>query len=580
MTIRLLDDHLVNQIAAGEVVERPASVVKELVENAIDAGATRIEVSIAGGGIARILVRDNGHGIEESELPLALRRHATSKICRQEDLQCIRTLGFRGEALPSIAAVARLDICSARPGHAGSGMRVEGGAVVEVGPRACPPGTQVVVSDLFYNTPARRKFLKSTATEANHVYAQVSRLALSHPEISVSLANERRTVFKTPGNGVLADTVASLFGADFLAAMVPVEYRGGEVELRGMASRPDFVRSHRRDQFFFVNGRAVRSPLLFAAVDEAYRGLLLRREFPAVILFLTLPPTQVDVNVHPQKAEVRFADERGIFNLVRQVLRRSLEVGVQAGGQPAAARPEPPWEGAGVLPRQSEALPGWVLNEDRRDFAPPGGLFRSEQAEPPAEASPGHGHGPVPFRLLGQWLDSYLVLELGEALWIVDQHAAHERVLYERLRVSRRAFTSQGLAFPVTLDVPASRMQLAEDNLEFFRDIGFDLQPLGYNSLLMRAAPQVVAGHEVEAVEEILELLAEERAEDLLLGDQITVLMACKGAIKAGSPLREEEMQQLVRDWLATEHHHHCPHGRPVIVLLTAEEMERRLKRA
>lgn len=570
MRIHVLPDSLVNLIAAGEVIERPASVVKELVENAVDAGATRIEISVKGGGIDEIVVRDNGHGMEQEELALAFTRHATSKIAAKADLYNIRTLGFRGEALPSIAAVAKVEVLTASREGEGSRISIAGGQVVDVSPWPSPVGTQVKVSDLFFNTPARRKFLKSKVTEANHVYETVTRLALSRPEISFSLAHEKRQVFKTPGNNRLEDTVAAVLGIDYLEKMVKVEKLEGDIGLWGLVSRPDFTRSNRRDQILIVNQRVVRSPLLFRALDEAYRGLLLGKEFPAAVLFIQVPPNAVDVNVHPQKAEVKFADEKGIFDLVRQAVRLAL------------TRHD--------LPR-GESCFGSGLSESKvaelgsRYAAQSTNLVQMEHLLPPTDESDVFSFAdktqvlPSGYTVLGQWLRTYIIVSAGEELWLVDQHAAHERVLYDRMRKDQTPENTQPLVIPVSLSLPASKMEVLENNLETLRGYGFNLDVLGYNSVVIRSVPSSVSGREAEALDRVLEVLAEGRTEDGSLGEKVWTALACKGAIKAGTCLAPEEMSRLLTDWLSCDDYHHCPHGRPTFTVLTVKEVEKKLKR-
>jgi len=570
MPIRVLENNLINQIAAGEVVERPASVVKELVENAIDAGGTRIEISIIKGGTEQIQVTDNGQGMEPEELHLAFARHATSKISSEEDLFNIHTLGFRGEALPSIASVARVEMVTACRDGEGSFVRIEGGKVIASGPRGFPRGTQVTVRDLFFNTPARRKFLKSETTEANRIYELVSRLAFSHPSISFTLLNERRTVFKTPGSGRLEDVIHCILGRDFVERMITVAYRHDEVEVWGMVSRPQFTRGNRKDQVFVVNGRVVRSPLLFRALDEAYRGLLVSREFPAAVLFLKLSPAQVDVNVHPQKTEVRFRDESSVFNVIRQAIRSTLvnqgvslnQSSMETGPEPVVAEPDPVYR------------PGRELW--RRPAGPTVLPWMGEAAVPLARLPLEKGNE---FCLLGQWLNSYILVGVGEELWLIDQHAAHERVMYEKLKAGGGVPVTQTLAVPLSFDLPASKIQVLEDYHEACREFGLKIELLGQNTVVVRSAPPSIQGREMEVVEELLEMLAEGRPEDLLTGERVLALMACKSAMKAGTPLQQAEMIALVKNWLATDNYHHCPHGRPAMIILTAAEMERRLKR-
>jgi len=377
-------------------------------------------------------------------------------------------------------------------------------------------------------------------------------------------------VFKTPGNNRLEDTVAAVLGIDYLEKMVKVEKLEGDIGLCGLVSRHEFTRSNRRDQILIVNQRVVRSPLLFRALDEAYRGLLLGKEFPAAVLFIQVPPNAVDVNVHPQKAEVKFADEKGIFDLVRQAVRLALTRHDLPRGES--------YFGSG-LPESKVAELG------NRYAAQSTNLVQMEHLLPPTDESDVFSFAdktqvlPSGYTVLGQWLRTYIIVSAGEELWLVDQHAAHERVLYDRMRKDQTPENTQPLVIPVSLSLPASKMEVLENNLETLRGYGFNLDVLGYNSVVIRSVPSSVSGREAEALDRVLEVLAEGRTEDGSLGEKVWTALACKGAIKAGTCLAPEEMSRLLTDWLSCDDYHHCPHGRPTFMVLTVKEVEKKLKR-
>ncbi|MEQ8199876.1 MAG: DNA mismatch repair endonuclease MutL [Syntrophomonadaceae bacterium] len=577
MTIKLLDDHLINKIAAGEVIERPASVVKELVENAIDAGSRRIAVQIAGGGIARIEVADDGQGIPADQVRMAFERHATSKIGREDDLLSIATMGFRGEALPSIASVSRLELYTQHGQEAGTRISLSGGRDIVQDNAPTAPGTKVVVTDLFFNTPARKKFLKSMVSEAIQVHDMMCRLALARPDISFSYANEKKLYFKTPGSGDLRDTVVAIYGRDFAEHFIAVDWQGERYRARGLISKPEFRRLNRKNQLFYVNDRLIKSPLLARAVDEGYRGFLLAREYPAVFLYLYLPAGEVDVNVHPQKTEVRFRDDKAIFQLVSQALKAAL-----GGPQPLDGhRIENP---SRFSPPYNRAQPGWYRPHD------PQPLFIAETGPQPTDTRRVSGtewEGPDYGRrqpdadlvVIGQCFDGYIIVEQGDSIWLVDQHAAHERIIYNRLRQPDRGQTGVGqvLAFPQVFDLSRSAMDILENHLDVFREAGFDLEPLGPDSVILRTAPPALQGQEVEFINECLDVLGGEKLLDFK--DEIYAMMACKQAVKAGDRLSRAEMMLLIDELLQNRDFRNCPHGRPTLVEISRPELEKRFKR-
>jgi len=580
MTIKLLDDNLINKIAAGEVIERPASIVKELVENAIDAGSDRIEVHIDAGGTERIEVSDNGTGIRAAEVALALQRHATSKILREEDLYSIATMGFRGEALPSIAAVSRLELYTQAGGEPGVHALVEGGRQVLLQPYPTAPGTMIVVRDIFYNTPARKKFLKTPVGEGMQVHDVMSRIALSRPDITFTFSSEKRLYFKTPGNGNLRDTTAAIYGHDFAANFLDLDYTGETHTLCGLISKPEMRRVNRKNQVFFINRRLVKSPMLSRALEEAYRGLLLSREYPAAILFLTVPADEVDVNVHPQKTEVRFRDEKTIFSIISRSIRARLD-NVQTAGSSSWSRPA--WassNSAYASPSQAHG-PIWTgreaerVSEARLDFD--GGLAKPVLPGPEPQWAVNHDADEL--TIIGQAFGCYIMVEMGGNLWLVDQHAAHERIQYNRLQAASqdRRTTSQVLAFPLAFDLSAAETALMDTNRDMFDQMGFVIESIGPQAAIIRSAPALLQGQEIELIRECLALLEEDKSPDIKT--EFFALIACKQAVKAGQMLTRQEMAMIVHDLLAEKDFKNCPHGRPTILEMSRSELEKRFKR-
>ncbi len=579
MAIQLLNDSLINKIAAGEVIEKPASVVKELVENSLDAGATAIKVGIKNGGLDIIEIEDDGQGMEFEEIPLAFLRHATSKITREEDLYNITTMGFRGEALPSIASVSRMEIYTKSENTDGVYARLEGGRFDAHEYHACPEGTRLIIRELFFNTPARKKFIKSPVSEGNQVYETITRYALARPEVSFSFNNEKRSFFKTSGNGSLRDAVISIYGSDFASHLLDIEYEGSSSHIRGLISGPELVRANRRQEILFINRRPVRSALLYRAVEAAYSGLLLAREFPVVILNIQLPPAGIDVNVHPQKSEVRFQDEREIFQLVQGVLKDALAHADSRPGEHIFNRPgfytyAPSRPGTAPEFREQNVFPDSPVYEP----VTPGSFVRSNYSGLPnieaLEVSPG-----AEFKIIGQVLNSYIVVEYQDALWLIDQHAAHERILFSNLMnaAANSEDPAQILAIPLSLEMSSREMQLVEQNMEVFADMGFHLESLGPNSLVIRSVPTVVAGNEDEILREVIEMLEMKNNPDIKR--RALTMMACKKAIKAGEVLSHYEMEKLLIDLLGVPDYKNCPHGRPTMVKLDHHDLDRMFKR-
>ena len=580
MPIQRLAPDLVAKIAAGEVIERPASVVKELVENALDAGATQVAVEATQGGLGIIRVRDNGCGIPGEELSLAFERHATSKLLSESDLARVASLGFRGEALPSIAAVADVEVVSRPAGApAGAYLKLQNGAVVASGPRGAPLGTTVTARGLFRRQPARLKFLRSPASEAGQIAAVVSHYALAYAEVAFTLRLDGRLSLQTPGSGDRREAVAAVYGVPVASAMLPLPTSEGDeyANVSGLVSPPGLTRANRTYISLFINRRWVRSRTLTFAVEEAYRGLLMAGRFPIAVLEITLPPEEVDVNVHPTKAEVRLRREREVFAILQRRVRRALidqapapQARVVAWTAPTAAPVAAPRPMPAVTPTQDRHLAS-SRPTDRR--AAPAG------ASKPQDVTPLLSRLPL-LRAVGQVGATYVVAEGPEGMYLIDQHAAHERILYERL-LSKPAGQAevQGFLQPVPVDLAPHQEQALHAAAEALAEQGFSLEPFGGRTYLLRAAPVLLAGQDAgRALVELLDILARE---DGPTGprERVAASLACHAAIRAGQTLGQEEMRELVKQLEETQMPGTCPHGRPTMIHLSAEALAKEFKR-
>ncbi len=588
--IRPLPPELVSQIAAGEVVERPASVVKELIENALDAAAQRIEVRIQAAGQRLIEVVDDGHGIPAAELPLAVQRHATSKIASADDLFHILSLGFRGEALAAIGSVARLTLRSRPPtADAGAQIVVEGGRIVR-GPEpvAMAPGTHVRVEDLFYNVPARRKFLKRPSTEKRAIDEVVVRYALAYPQVRFKLSHDGRLALNTAGHGDRREVLALIYSPAEARQMLPVISEELGLAVHGFISPPGLTRSHRRDILFFVNGRPVRDPALTAALLKGYEHLVMKGRYPLAVLFITLPADAVDVNVHPTKAEVRFRDPDRVFRAVVRAVRKALLAHAPLAQRPAPlsewdlAQPDAriPWDAATDNAAEAQTAPAADARPQPEVLSPQ----TPEPAEPATAAAtvPLPGVEPPLLRLIGQVAATYLVAEGPDGLYLIDQHAAHERVLFEQMMARRGPqAASQALLEPVTVTLPVAQARTLEEHLETLRRVGFEVEPFGMGMFRVRAVPVALKDADPAtalraAVEDI------EHDETPLAGDAEARLVGriCKAlAVKAGQRLSPSEQERLLRDLLACENPRTCPHGRPTMIRLPVDMLEREFGR-
>jgi DNA mismatch repair protein MutL len=568
MPIEVLPPEVAAAIAAGEVIERPASAVKELVENALDAGATAISVEIEGGGLRLIRVTDDGCGMAAAELSLAVQRHATSKLRCADDLRGVLTLGFRGEALPSMAAAAELELRSRRPGEAaGAMLEVRDGTAMPPRPAGGPPGTSVTLRDLFGRQPARRKFLRTTGGETAHVAQVVTHFALAYPQVRFALTVDGRRTFESSGSGDLREAAGRVFGVGAAARLLEVRGYDGPPDMlvSGLAGPPDLSRPTRNGIALFVNGRWIQSRRLVYAVESAYETLLGPGRHPVAVIDLRLPPEDLDVNVHPAKAEVRFRDERAVFAALQAAVRSAV----------IALTPVPQ---VGALD-----APGGAVAE-------PDGAARALSFWPaPEPADARQGSGPPPLgpampllRVIGQMGTTYIIAEGPDGMYLIDQHAAHERVLYERIlgQQAARAPEVQGLLAPATVELTPAQAAVFGTAASRLAELGFDLAPFGERALVARALPAVLAGRDAAAaVGALLDALAEPEAAAEAGADRTTMTLACHAAVRAGMTLSLDEMRELGRRLEGCAAPRTCPHGRPTMMHLSASALDREFRR-
>lgn len=574
MSIRILPSEVSSKIAAGEVVERPASVVKELVENSLDAGATHIAVEVFNGGLGMIRVVDNGCGIPADEAELAFHRHATSKLSLAEDLARISTLGFRGEALPSIAAVAQVEMIT-RPQTQTSAlyMRLIDGAIVTRSQRGASPGTSITVRYLFAKQPARRRFLRSPTAEASYIANVVAHYALAYPQVYFSLRTDGRRGLQTPGNGQLRDTVATVYGSDVAAALLeispPVNGDGQHppfLVVEGLVSPPSLSRASRQHISIFVNGRWIQNRSLTYAVESAYEGLLMTGRHPIAIVHLRLPPEEVDINVHPTKAEIRFRQERDAFAGVQRQVRSAV---LGQAPIPSLSVDRQP------VPAISVAIPSRVARSQERPASAVSVPAADRASQPlPVQSLP-------MLRVVGQVDNTYVVAEGPDGLYLIDQHTAHERILYERFKLQREQhqIPTQGLLEPLVLELSPHQLQSVASYAEALAEHGFVLEEFGSKSYLLRAVPASVNGDDVrQRVLDFLEILNSNLGA-VDARDRVAMSLACHGAVRAGQTLSIEEMRELVHLLEQTQAPHTCPHGRPTMVHMSKTVLEREFHR-
>ena len=629
-----LDRHVADLIAAGEVVERPASAVKELVENSIDAGAKNITIELQNGGMTFLRITDDGCGMAPDDARTAFLRHATSKIRKKEDLACIGTLGFRGEALAAISSVSKIDLLTRAQGaETGVRLHLEAGQVLSEEPAGCPCGTTILVRELFYNTPARMKFMKSDAAESSAVFAAIQQQALAHPEISFRFLKDGQEQLHTDGQGDRMAAIYAIYGRELANNMLPVDGSWEKLRVRGFVTKPTATRGNRAWQSFFVNNRYIKSRLLSAAVEEAYRNQIMVGRFPACVLEIDMPVQAVDVNVHPAKTEVKFLSEREVFDAVHYAVLSTLS---RAAGRPEWKAPEKKQEPAPRPQAQPKAVqppkPGFYqtmqASEYRRQaaqqpavkpaqpvLASPVQLPRSEPApvqqtfvlpkqeaksevkpEPKIEVRPEPKPEPVktpepqqqtlpvpeePFRIIGEALHTYIIVEQGEAVLFLDKHAAHERIRFEALKKEDHPIMAQLLLAPVSAELSREEAAAVLENKALLERCGFETEDFGGGDILIRQIPSDVDVEDAKALLQELagDLLAGKTLDPDSLRDNLLHTIACKSAIKAGWLTSDEELRRLVQEVLSRDDIKYCPHGRPVCVTLTKRQLEKQFKR-
>lgn len=621
--INVLPKEVYQLIAAGEVVERPSSVVKEMIENSIDAGAKSITVEIKNGGTTYLRITDDGCGIAKSEVRKVFVPHATSKIKYSEDLDKIATLGFRGEAMASIAAVARVQLLTRTPDEeVGTRYEIAGSQEIEFCEAGCPIGTTICVADIFFNTPARMKFLKKDVTEANAVASVVEKIAVSHPEISFRFIRDGKQTLITSGNGELKDAIYSVFGREFAQSLIPVDYTNNNMRVSGFVTKPSMARKSRGMQFFFINSRLVKTQTAMAALEQAYRNSIMVGKFPGCVLNIECDSSFVDVNVHPAKIEVRFANEKPVFDLVYYAVKSAIEVGdtpvemhfnknVQKPAQDFWAKPEPPVQTTFVQTKKEDFDDVWsvsasVVNKDyfskkENEIVnePPTQKFslniseimkaendeasvQEAKTDEPAEQNIDNAsQTSIPdFKLIGEAFKTYIIIEMEGSLYIIDKHAAHERMNFEKLK-SSLDINSQVLLSPVTVRLSTDEYNTVLQNIDLYTKCGFFIEDFGNSTVIVRECPSILDGEDVAG-------LIEETAEKLLDGktditpdklDWILHSASCRAAVKGGDYTSRYEMEIFVKKLLANPDIRYCPHGRPVMIKLSKYDIEKQFGR-
>ena len=659
--IQVLDQITIDKIAAGEVIERPASIVKELVENSIDAKAASVTVEIQDGGISLIRVTDNGSGIEREDIRNAFLRHSTSKIRKVEDLAHIASLGFRGEALSSISAVTRTELLTkTKEDTFGTRYVIEGGVEQSLEDAGAPDGTTFLVRQLFYNVPARRKFLKTPMTEAGHVQDLLMRLALSHPEVAFTFINNGQTKMRTSGNGKLKDVIYSIYGREAAANLIELDYSMDGLVMKGYLGKPVITRGNRNFENYFVNGRYVKNAMLSKAIEDAYKDFLMQHKFPFVVIHFQVDGEKIDVNVHPTKMEMRFQRQQDVYNIVYEGVHRTLlepelipQVEAPAPkviSQPKSESPfllkpktaprpmekkpeekEEPHDEAYFMKKMKERVLSYHQRNSSAEVAKKEQIFRPQaqaerikdalarakevekqpqkQAEEQPELireTPVYETKPVTeekaeqlnlfeehllkrekkaeYKLIGQVFETYWLVEFENSLYIIDQHAAHERVLYERTlkEMKNREFTAQYLSPPIILSLSMQEAQVLNENMDRFTRIGFEIEPFGGEEYAVRAIPDNLFGiAKKELLLEMLDDLADGISTSMTpeLIDEKVASMSCKAAVKGNNRLSAQEADALIGELLLLENPYHCPHGRPTIIAMTQRELEKKFKR-
>jgi len=578
--IQILPEHISQTIAAGEVVERPASVVKELVENAIDAGSTEIIVDLEAGGLKRICVCDNGEGMDDEDIALALQRYATSKIRKMEDLYAIHTLGFRGEALPSIASVSQMTI-KTRVLQSVNGTKLvcEGGKIIDISEVGCPIGTEVEVRNIFYNLSVKRKFLKSIRSELRYALNHFLRLSLSRPDISFKFIHDGRLLHELLQTESQMVRNEAILGREVYHHLRPIEFEEGEIKISGFSSLPSISKGNADGIYLYVNERFIKDRMIYKAINEAYRYILPAGRFPIAILFITIPPYALDVNVHPTKAEVKFRDQERVFHAVVKALR-SIHDGAPVLGKAAVGS-----EGKGLGNFKTMPISDFLTKSHSYDLPlKEWGEGRSVPVVRETFQPDWRVEGKIPNRILGQFQNTYILCEGEEGLILIDQHAAHERILFETFKdkYETRSICSEKFLIPILMELPAEESFLLASHLEEFQSIGFEIDPIGEKSYALRSVPSVVDQKDPkEIVREILDEFSflKKEGKGVEPIQTILVTLACHSAIKGNFSLRREEIEKLVASLSPFNLSATCPHGRPIFFILSLEEINKKFKR-
>ena len=608
--IKILPENIANKIAAGEVVERPASVVKELTENSLDAESTEITVEVKIGGKELIRVIDDGMGMTRDDAILALERHATSKIESVKDLETITTMGFRGEALPSIASISHLELITRqRDSMEGTKIKVEGGVTRDVERTGCPVGTRISVANLFFNVPARRKFLKTTATELSHIIRHVTWSGLANPQVAFKLIHNNNTVIEARRCNTILERIHTLYGREFAGNIVEFEHEFDTIKLHAFIGKPEFTKANRDNQLFFLNRRPIRNKMLGAALGEAFRAVVPRGRYPVAILFLEIDPQMVDVNVHPAKTEVRFRNQRNIYTEVAHGLLMAMRqeeymprMSIQSPdvsppmevqprtGQSTPAHPRKAEVEASVtefLDRQSrrprlDSSPPRTFQRETREF--PRRIERQLTMQRPIE--------PIALPLMDvdniqiktRLFNTYIVAEAGDEVLFIDQHIAEEKVIYEKLRrqMEEQGVPSQGLLLPITIELTPAQAASIDSALEILPRMGFALEPFGGRTMVVKAVPAIMQRGDVkQIVTDLIDQIAEspDKQDKLKLQDEILILTACHSSVQAGDELSDAEVLNLLKELFKSEPPYLCPHGRPIIIRMYRTELEEKFQR-
>ncbi len=622
MAIKVLDQVTINKIAAGEVIERPSSVVKELVENAIDAKATAITIEIKEGGISFIRITDNGQGFEKEDIPVAFLRHSTSKIHSVEDLMTVSSLGFRGEALSSICAVAQVElITKTHESLTGTRYVIEGGKEKEVEAVGCPDGTTFIIRNLFYNTPARRKFLKTPVTEAGYISELVEKLAMSHPDVSFRFINNNQNKIHTSGNGSIKDIIYHVYGRDITANILPVHYDSEHLKITGFIGKPVVNRGNRNFENYYINGRFIKSNIINKAIEEAYKSFMMQHKYPFTALHFTIDQDLIDVNVHPTKMELRFSNGEEVYRVVLEELLKALThrefiPDVELSEKKEAYKPQV----AAHIPepfeiKRREAQSG-VQNKEQSSTGNSDSSFLLKNQTPKAvkettdygAAKPAQDTGVkvepvsviraeqttlfseklldeksvVKHKIIGQVFDTYWIVEFEDKMYLIDQHAAHEKVLYERImaKYKENKADSQNLMPPVVITLSATDMGTLNENLTYFNELGYEIEAFGGRDYAIKAVPMELFGlNERDVFMEILDELSAGNNRTITSITDRMATIACKAAVKGNNRLSESEAKELINELLTLDNPYNCPHGRPTIISMSRYELEKKFKR-